>query len=249
MTTTTMIHPFLQRADTNLLTEYETGADSSIPAKGRLITRLSALAPSRFIPSYEGQSNRSESASLRLAIHPFLRRADLGGYAFELGKRDSSLPAKGRLANIICEKTGLRFIPSCEGQAYSRYKASKQRPIHPFLRRAGCFMCIFYFYALDSSLPAKGRHSVFMRLSAALNTSLCNLHKCHSWLIHIFNMPKNPPHFHFFSNYFFCFSTPITRDIPAPYDLDRPTPFLIKFRNAFASLTRSRNSYPNTLTG
>lgn len=188
MTTTTMIHPFLQRADTNLLTEYETGADSSIPAKGRLITRLSALAPSRFIPSYEGQSNRSESASLRFAIHPFLRRADLDGYAFELGKR-------------------------------------------------------------DSSLPAKGRHSVFMRLSAALNTSLCNLHKCHSWLIHIFNMPKNPPHFHFFSNYFFCFSTPITRDIPAPYDLDRPTPFLIKFRNAFASLTRSRNSYPNTLTG
>ena len=188
MTTTTMIHPFLQRADTNLLTEYETGADSSLPAKGRLITRLSALAPSRFIPSCEGQAQPLSAVSLFL-------------------------------------------------------------PIHPFLRRAGTFSYFFVCVYFDSSLPAKGRHSVFMRLSAALNTSLCNLHKCHSWLIHIFNMPKNPPHFHFFSNYFFCFSTPITRDIPAPYDLDRPTPFLIKFRNAFASLTRSRNSYPNTLTG
>lgn len=121
--------------------------------------------------------------------------------------------------------------------------------IHPFLRRADLRSIQRPINSLDSSLPTKGRHSVFMRLSAALNTSLCNLHKCHSCLIHVFNMPKNPPHFHFFSNYFFCFSTPITRDIPAPYDLDRPTPFLIKFRNAFASLTRSRNSYPNTLTG
>lgn len=118
-----MIHPFLQRADTNLLTEYETGADSSIPAKGRLITRLSALAPSRFIPSYEGQSNRSESASLRLAIHPFLRRADLDGYAFELGKRDSSLPAKGRLFPVLLCLYTSRFIPSCEGQALSVYAA------------------------------------------------------------------------------------------------------------------------------
>ena len=147
MTTTTMIHPFLQRADTNLLTEYETGADSSLPAKGRLITRLSALAPSRFIPSYEGQSNRSESASLRLAIHPFLRRA-------------------------------------------------------------ACFLVTRLRLMTDSSLPTKGSPSVFMRLSAALNTSLCNLHKCRFRLVHIFNMPKNPPHFHFFSNYFYFFQPP-----------------------------------------
>ena len=132
-----VIHPFLQRADTNLLTEYETGADSSIPAKGRLITRLSALAPSRFIPSYEGQSNRSESASLRLAIHPFLRRADLDGYAFELGKRDSSLPAKGRRAGAASDYENNRFIPSCEGQATVFPLPLEHVPIHPFLRRAG----------------------------------------------------------------------------------------------------------------
>ena len=123
-----------------------------------------------------------------------------------------------------------------------------RKSIHPLLRGADIVNCHSHSVHLDSSPPARGRHSVFMRLSAALNTSLCNLHKCCSCLIHIFNMPKNPPHFHFF-NYFFCFSIPITRDIPAPYDLDRPTPFLIRFRNAFASLTRSRNSYPNTLTG
>lgn len=125
---------------------------------------------------------------------------------------------------------------------------------------------ILIFKYLDSSPLTRGRHrnntpsrctrrfipscegqthSVFMWLSAALNTSLNNLRIISS----TFNMPKNPPHFHFFFKSFFCFSTPITRDIPAPYDLDRPTPFLIRFRNAFASLTRSRNSYSNTLTG
>ena len=142
-----------------------------------------------------------------------------------------------------------RFIPSCEGQTAVTFCRTALSAIHPFLRRADKFSWRTCFRRFDSSLLAKGRHSVFMRLSAALNTSLCNFHKRHFRLIHIFNMPKNPPHFHFFSNYFFVFSTPITRDIPAPYDLDRPTPFLIRFRNAFASLTRSRNSYPNTLTG
>ena len=142
-----------------------------------------------------------------------------------------------------------RFIPSCEGQTVRYAEWSAMLSIHPFLRRADGAAVKRLSLLVDSSLLAKGRHSVFMRLSAALNTSLCNFHKRHFRLIHIFNMPKNPPHFHFFSNYFFVFSTPITRDIPAPYDLDRPTPFLIRFRNAFASLTRSRNSYPNTLTG
>ena len=142
-----------------------------------------------------------------------------------------------------------RFIPSCEGQTDLVNIWTVYHMIHPFLRRADGAYNPRHNDRNDSSLLAKGRHSVFMRLSAALNTSLCNFHKRHFRLIHIFNMPKNPPHFHFFSNYFFVFSTPITRDIPAPYDLDRPTPFLIRFRNAFASLTRSRNSYPNTLTG
>ena len=142
-----------------------------------------------------------------------------------------------------------RFIPSCEGQTVHLITCLSFIMIHPFLRRADYSSSVTLILIDDSSLLAKGRHSVFMRLSAALNTSLCNFHKRHFRLIHIFNMPKNPPHFHFFSNYFFVFSTPITRDIPAPYDLDRPTPFLIRFRNAFASLTRSRNSYPNTLTG
>lgn len=182
-------------------------------------------------------------------IHPFLRRADSLLVSVLLRPHDSSLPTKGSLTGQSLLLYVLRFIPSYEGQTWMVTPLNWENVIHPFLRRAGRGATGQTYYFYDSSLPAKGRHSVFMRLSAALNTSLCNLHKCHSWLIHIFNMPKNPPHFHFFSNYFFCFSTPITRDIPAPYDLDRPTPFLIKFRNAFASLTRSRNSYPNTLTG
>ena len=203
-------------------------------------------------------------------IHPLLRRADSHLLARISSRGDSSPPANGRpeLGNPFVSSE--RFIPSCEGQTLEAVGTSvtpaihpllrmADKPvywfcpaitaIHPFLRRAGIRPYLSPVPGVDSSLPAKGRHSVFMRLSAALNTSLCNLHKCHSCLIHIFNMPKNPQYFHFFSNYFFFFSTPITRDIPAPYDLDRPTPFLIKFRNAFASLTRSRNSYPNTLTG
>lgn len=181
--------------------------------------------------------------------HPFLRRADSILLFIRTSCLDSSLPTKGRQRVIDLVVMPRGFIPSCEGQTLSTIPCFLVTTIHPLLRRADRTRTMCACARLDSSLPAKGRHSVFMRLSAALNTSLCNLHKCNSCLIHIFNMPKNPQHFHFFSNYFFVFSTPITRDIPAPYDLDRPTPFLIKFRNAFASLTRSRNSYPNTLTG
>lgn len=123
MTTTTMIHPFLQRADTNLLTEYETGADSSLPAKGRLITRLSALAPSRFIPSCEGQAQPLSAVSLFLPIHPFLRRAGVQRVSGSGAPVDSSLPAKGRLKRLLWDEGLNRFIPSCEGQALSVYAA------------------------------------------------------------------------------------------------------------------------------
>ena len=124
-------------------------------------------------------------------------------------------------------------------------------------------------YIADSSPPTRGRRAKRMRqLTRARfipshEGQTLSVYAAFSRLKHLVvqfaQMPflshshiqyaENSAAFSFFSNYFFCFSTPITRDIPAPYDLDRPTPFLIRFRNAFASLTRSRNSYSNTLTG
>ena len=154
---------------------------------------------------------------------------------------DSSTLARGRLHFKGWLSNDGRFIPSCEGQTRQLRGVEDFVTIHPLLRGADILANVSDIRVNDSSPLARGRHSVFMRLSAVSNTSLCNLYKCYSCLIRIFNMSKNPLHFHF--------SIPITRDIPAPYDLDRPTPFLIRFRNAFASLTRSRNSYPNTLTG
>lgn len=141
-------------------------------------------------------------------IHPLLQGADEPSLVNIVLAGDLSPPAKGRL-QIACDAVPvLRFIPSFEGQTLLLRALFRHRGIHPFLRRADLSFQVFLTRYSDSSLLTKGRHSVFMRLSAALNTSLCNLHKCHSCFIHIFNMPKNPPHFHFFSNYFFVFQLP-----------------------------------------
>ena len=141
-------------------------------------------------------------------IHPFLRRANRHCARGCGCLYDSSLPTKGR-----------------------RQFAVSQRPyqsIHPFIRRADTDLPHSVTPTTDSSPPTMGRRgqdgvwhrgyrfipscegqtSVFMRLLAALNTSLYNLHKCHSRFIHIFNMPKNPPHFHFFQIIFFVFQLP-----------------------------------------
>ena len=83
--------------------------------------------------------------------------------ALQIGKNKTSPPARGRRQSCPEETILMRFIPSCEGQTL-------------------CLAC-FIVCQSDSSPPASGRHSVFMRLSAALNTSLCNLHKCHFQLV------------------------------------------------------------------
>lgn len=124
----------------------------------------------------------------RFMIHPLIRGADSARLVLFLFRNDSSPHTSGR-RNLA----GVQPVHA---------------PIHPLLRGANGKSFLECIVTTDSSPPARGKHSVFMRLSAALNTSLCNLHKCHSWLIHIFNMPKNPPHFHFFSNHFFVFQLP-----------------------------------------
>ena len=122
--------------------------------------------------------------------------------------RDSSPPTRGRqsMGGFLW---GLpRFIPSYEGQTDKSRIRLILHAIHPLPRGADRDLQKRSMPFCDSSPPTRGGHSVFMRLSADLNTSLCNLHKCHSCLIRIFNMPKIPPHFHFFSNYFFVFQPP-----------------------------------------
>lgn len=131
---------------------------------------------------------RSASPVCRRLIHSCERQTRHTMFP-RTGVRDSSHPTRGRLP-IACDA-----VPVLR--------------IHPFLRRADSPSSRIRRGQCDSSLLAKGRHSVFMRLLAALNTSLYNLHKCHSRFIHIFNMPKNPPHFHFFSNYFLFFQPPL----------------------------------------
>lgn len=152
----------------------------------------------RAIPSCEGQTEKNAPFVNMWTIHPFMRRTDTLYHTLFFGDNDSSPPAKGRPhPDNVCLRP-VRFIPSCEGQASVGWMHTDVMVIHPFLRRADTNLLTEYETGADSSLPTKGSHSVFMRLSAALNTSLCNLHKCRFRLVHIFNMPKNPPHFHFF---------------------------------------------------
>lgn len=127
---------------------------------------------------------------------------------FLLNASDSSPPTRGRPGRVFVRFLRCGFIPSHEGQTSGRGIFISARAIHPLPRGADRQKPNPFNSSCDSSPPTRGGHSVFMRLSADLNTSLCNLHKCHSCLIRIFNMPKIPPHFHFFSNYFFVFQPP-----------------------------------------
>lgn len=193
--------------------------DSSPPARGNPHPRPFQSLPVRFIPSCEGQTSLNLSRAADTSIHPLLRRANVLSRGILSNGFDSSPHTRGRrnLAGVqpvhapihpLIRRADhhlspfflvfLRFIPSYEGQTSNITMRFCNHSIHPFLRRANLHDCSIPEHTSDSSLPAKGRHSVFMRLLAALNTSLYNLHKCHSRFIHIFNIPKNPPHFHFF---------------------------------------------------
>lgn len=127
---------------------------------------------------------------------------------FLLNASDSSPPTRGRPGRVFVRFLRCGFIPSHEGQTDKSRIRLILHAIHPLPRGADDGEILQVVKVIDSSPPTRGGHSVFMRLSADLNTSLCNLHKCHSCLIRIFNMPKIPPHFHFFSNYFFVFQPP-----------------------------------------
>ena len=140
-------------------------------------------------------------------IHPLIRGADIYADGDGDDRYDSSPHTRGRLADDSRATRNRRFIPSYEGQTFGRLRKWSENSIHPLIRGADAQLTTAVVSKLDSSPHTRGRHSVFMRLSAVANTSLCNLHKCCSCLIHIFNMPKNPPHFHFF-NYFFVFQFP-----------------------------------------
>ena len=183
-------------------------SDSSPPTRGRPGRVFVRFLRCGFIPSHEGQtSGRGIFISAR-AIHPLPRGADRQKPNPFNSSCDSSPPTRGgrhRRPSALCK---LRFIPSHEGRTQLRYRPLVLHPIHPLPRGADDGEILQVVKVVDSSPPTRGGHSVFMRLSADLNTSLCNLHKCHSCLIRIFNMPKIPPHFHFFSNYFFVFQPP-----------------------------------------
>lgn len=118
-----LIHPFLRRADSLLVSVLLRPHDSSLPTKGSLTGQSLLLYVLRFIPSYEGQTWMVTPLNWENVIHPFLRRA--GGKQREqtIKQLDSSLPAKGRRLFLLYLFPCSRFIPSCEGQALSVYAA------------------------------------------------------------------------------------------------------------------------------
>ena len=137
-------------------------------------------------------------------IHPLLRRANHFINQYRPPACDSSPPTRGKLLDYGRSPTRRRLIPSYEGQTEIASMLSWFIMIHPLLRganitsdnarqcvndssphaRGRLWMSICHnFLSPDSSPHARGRLSAFMRLSAALNTSLCNLHKCHFQLV------------------------------------------------------------------
>ena len=172
------IHPLLRGADVGLLNSGRILCDSSPLARGRLNNQVSNPSPLRFIPSCEGQTRKGHFPVVKSAIHPLLRGADSFNLVNWVLSLDSSPLARGRRNPLIYPIFSRRFIPSCEGQTDYFLRAGLRAPIHPLLRGADRVTQRVHLSRPDSSPLARGRHSMFMRLSAALNTSLCNLHKC-----------------------------------------------------------------------
>lgn len=111
------IHPLLRRADFVLFQPTTIRTDSSPLTKGRREKGRFLNSLTRFIPSYEGQTNFLSLCLGLYAIHPLLRRADLPPCSFSPSLSDSSP----------------RFIPSYEGQTLSVYAAfnhSKHPVVH-----------------------------------------------------------------------------------------------------------------------
>ena len=147
-------------------------------AMGKLSLEIIKFFFHRIIPSHEGQMQSFSASAPGILKHPLIRGADFLIFLSVSSFCDSSPLARGRLDRQANPSGAARFIPSCEGQTipYGTYKGKKT--IHPLLRGADRFRKIDFKKINDSSPLARGRHSVFMRLSAALSTSLCNLHKC-----------------------------------------------------------------------
>ena len=151
--------------------------DSSPPTMGKLFLSCPGLYVLRFIPSYEGQTAKHFNVSRATMIHPLLRGANHSFKIFNILDSDSSPPTRGKPPQIVSVLAPARFIPSYEGQTPSWTSIPDKDTIHPLLRGANSRKEHTEGDKHDSSPPTRGKHSVFMRLSAALNTTLCNLHK------------------------------------------------------------------------
>lgn len=157
--------------------------EKSPPTRGKFCLGDIENISYRNIPSNEGQIAHTQCRLWFCPKHPLLREADIHFMSLQMISPDSSPPARGRRMCRAVFNAACRFIPSCEGQTIYCFCLSSSSKIHPLLRGADFYIVFIPINPRDSSPPARGRHSVFMRLSAALNTSLCNLHKCHFQLV------------------------------------------------------------------
>ena len=178
-----MIHPLIRGANNSSFSEISRPYDSSPHARGRLRLFIVVSSCIWFIPSYEGQTTYSDWFDTRRVLHPLLREANVYYvYAWLLGA-DSSHLARGKRTKYNHHTFLWWFIPSREGQTVHTRPRPHPGMIHPLLQGASITSRHVHAVLHDSSPLARGKHSVFMRLSAALNTSLCNLHKFNFQLI------------------------------------------------------------------
>ena len=145
---------------------------------GKLSLEIIKFFFHRIIPSHEGQMQSFSASAPGILKHPLIRGADFLIFLSVSSFCDSSPLARGRLDRQANPSGAARFIPSCEGQTCPSRFFLLGIAIHPLLRGADNSIWYIQRKENDSSPLARGRHSVFMRLSAALSTSLCNLHKC-----------------------------------------------------------------------
>ena len=126
-------------------------------AWGRCLVPGRTCGKSRFTPTCVGQMLDSWWIRSSWAVHPHMRGADVASLPITLRAIGSPPHAWGRLIFKWSEVQIPRFTPTCVGQMLLQQSSSSCRSVHPHMRGADLFLCLYFCEYFGSPPHAWGR--------------------------------------------------------------------------------------------
>ena len=133
---------------------------SSPPARGTLLTQVSVIVRSRFIPARAGNTHHASRADAAFSVHPRPRGEHKRRGGSENSMVGSSPPARGTLVEFLFCQEWIRFIPARAGNTCGQRRRSLWSPVHPRPRGEHAGNHSPCFVSAGSSPPARGTHGM-----------------------------------------------------------------------------------------